>query len=258
MRLRAPCWRHRSESGARRSPTYHQTARADHGHRSPSCAGVGALRDRRPVGDIASRTCRTNRSWAVVRFTFGDTQYVDYMVTLHQDYGEDGRHRHDPDLDTSLAHRVPDNSTVTDPDNIWTITSTSGKWEVWPMIPNDTTPPPVPAHVAPSSRTAGVPQERRQGYYEVTGGGEVACNGHQRGNFGQLDSPRADSSAEADGVRPERRLRTRPQARRRSTASPRSSSALLTRTPTGCQDRRRHDGRATTASTSTLATTRRA
>ena len=31
----------------------------------------------------------------------------------------------------------------TDPNNIWTITSTAGKWEVWPMIPNDTTPAPT-------------------------------------------------------------------------------------------------------------------
>jgi hypothetical protein len=29
-----------------------------------------------------------------------------------------------------------------------------------------------------------------QGFFEVTGGGQVSCSEHQRGNFGQLDSPR--------------------------------------------------------------------
>ena len=99
------------------------------------------------------------------------------------------------DLDTNLAHRVPDNATVTDPNNIWTITSTAGKWEVWPMVPMDTTAQPAafPLTAAVQAKLE-YPKNNKQGYFEVTGGGEVACNGHQRGNFGQLDSPRNDSS----------------------------------------------------------------
>jgi hypothetical protein len=137
-----------------------------------------------------------DQEWGIVRFTFGDTQYVDYKVTFPKTPANNSTVTVSiPDLDTSLAHRVPDNATVTDPNNIWTITSTSGKWEVWPLLPK--TPGPPPATLTWSTfnfDTLEFPKNNGQGYYEVTGGGEVACNGHQRGNFGQLDSPRNDSS----------------------------------------------------------------
>ena len=92
-----------------------------------------------PSATITIDKVPKDRSWAVVRFTFGDTQYVDYLVTFPMTPANNSTVTATiPDLDALSAHRVPDNSTVTDPNNIWTITSTSGKWEVWPMIPKST------------------------------------------------------------------------------------------------------------------------
>ena len=152
---------------------------------------------------------------------------------------------------------MPDNSTVTDPNDNWTITSTAGKWEVWPIIPNDARRR-LPRFPLTSTvhGEAGVPKNNRQGFFEVTGGGEVACNEHQRGNFGQLDSPRDDSSQKqtvyarnvAFGL--DHKLAafaTEPsQYECPATATRSAPRSTTTRQP------------ATTASTSTQATTRRA
>jgi hypothetical protein len=136
-----------------------------------------------------------NRSWAVIRFTFGDTQYVDYLVTFPITTAVADVTVTIPDLDTTLAHRVPDNSTVTDPNNIWTITSTVGDWEVWPLIPNDATLAPTGFPLSSTVQsTLEFPKNNKQGIFTVTGGGSVACDEHTRGNFGQLDSPRNDST----------------------------------------------------------------
>lgn len=131
------------------------------------------------------------RSWALVRFTFGDTQFADYLVTFPP-----GATEADVviNLDTP-TYRYPDNSTVSDPTNAWTITSTAGTWEVWSVVSRD---PGVPAPAAASLPLAPgallLNRAANAGEFEVTGGGQVGCNEHQRGNFGQLDSPRKDAT----------------------------------------------------------------
>ena len=67
------------------SPTYTCTpgstrARSQRRDRHP---GLRAVRNR-PTrrSPSSSTTCPKDRTWAVIRFTFGDTQYVDYLVTF--------------------------------------------------------------------------------------------------------------------------------------------------------------------------------
>ncbi len=197
------------------SPTYTlNSPKASPGHTTTSVtpASVPYATDS-PAATIVIHDVPKDRNWAVIRFTFGDTQYVDYLVTFTMTTAKMDVTVTIPDLDSASAHRVPDNSTVTDPTNHWTITSTSGKWEVWPLIPKDTTAAPTgfPLTSTVASKLE-FPKNDGQGYFEVTGGGEVACNGHQRGNFGQLDSPRNDESPQAVGLRPQRGLRPGPRA----------------------------------------------
>ncbi|WP_110181719.1 TadE/TadG family type IV pilus assembly protein [Nocardioides solisilvae] len=129
----------------------------------------------------------SGRTWAVLRFTFGDTQYADYQVALPAGAST-------ATVNVSLdapTHRFPDNSTVSDPTNTWTITSTVGTWQVWVLVPDTsgTVAPSVSSHpLAPTTLLVNKPG--RAGEFAVTGGGQVGCNEHQRGNFGQLDSPR--------------------------------------------------------------------
>jgi Flp pilus assembly protein TadG len=179
------------------SPVYTlNTPKASPGHTTTSVTPASVpYATESPSATIVIHDIPKDRNWAVIRFTFGNTQYVDYLVTFPMTTAKQDRTVTIADLDTNSAHRVPDNSTVTDPTNHWTITSTSGKWEVWPLIPNDTTPAPTgfPLTSTVASKLE-FPKNNGQGYFEVTGGGEVACNGHQRGNFGQLDSPRADEA----------------------------------------------------------------
>ena len=134
---------------------------------------------------------------AVVRLTFGNTQYVDYRVVWDMATRAGDSRTVVVDLDSPAANRVPAGSTVTNPDEDWTVTSTSGKWEIWPLIPDAQLPPALPLASPLSSAGMKFPsnqQNNRQGFFEVTGGGEVACSQSQRGNFGQLDSPRRNVS----------------------------------------------------------------
>ena len=129
---------------------------------------------------------------AIIRLTFGDTQYVDYRVTWQSPTQAGESRTVTIDLDDPAASRVPTGATVSNPNDNWTVTSTAGKWEIWPLIPNGATPPQLPLS-SPSTDVTfpkAQGQNQRQGFFEVTGGGEVACAENQRGNFGQLDSPR--------------------------------------------------------------------
>lgn len=128
----------------------------------------------------------------VLRLTFGDTQYVDYRVAWANSTTAGATRQVEIELDDPEASRVPAGATVTNPDENWTVTSTVGRWEVWPLVPNADTPPQLPltSPVTQMKFPRSQGQDNRQGFFEVTGGGEVACSEHQRGNFGQLDSPR--------------------------------------------------------------------
>lgn len=133
---------------------------------------------------------------AVIRLTFGDTQYVDYRVLWLLPTVAGESRTVVINLDDPLATRVPAGATVTNPDENWTVTSTAGRWEIWPLIPNGALPLDLPL-TTPLSQMAFPKvqgQDKGQGFFEVTGGGEIACSDSQRGNFGQLDSPRLDTS----------------------------------------------------------------
>lgn len=132
----------------------------------------------------------------VLRLTFGDTQHIDYRTTWPVATSAGDQRTVELDLDDPAASRVPAGATVSNPDENWTVTSTVGRWQIWPILPTASTPPELPL---PTPLTGALfPYENKgsggQGYLEVTGGGEVACAGSQRGNFGQLDSPRDDST----------------------------------------------------------------
>ena len=132
---------------------------------------------------------------AVIRLTFGDTQYVDYRVLWLLPTLAGQSRTVVVNLDDPLATRVPAGATVTNPDENWTVTSTAGRWEIWPLIPDGLLPLDLPLTAPLSQMTFPKVQgqDKGQGFFEVTGGGEVACSESQRGNFGQLDSPRDDS-----------------------------------------------------------------
>lgn len=106
----------------------------------------------------------TGRTSAVVRFTFGNTQIVDYPVTFPVTTSAS--------RDRTVSVVLDEEASSTDND----ITSVPGTWEVWPMMGTD------------------YPKNNRQGTFLVTGGGEIGCSASERGNFGQLDSPRKDES----------------------------------------------------------------
>jgi Flp pilus assembly protein TadG len=153
--------------------------------RSYASAGV--------VVDVTIDNIPAGKLGAVVRFTFGDTQYVDYRVTwLIPTIAGDSRTVAIDLDDHADANRVPSGATVSNPDETWTVTSTAGTWEIWPLIPNTVSPPELPLTSPVTGMKFPKPlgQDERQGFFEVTGGGEVACSDSQRGNFGQLDSPR--------------------------------------------------------------------
>ena len=132
-----------------------------------------------------------------MRLTFGNTQWVDYRATWTTATATGDTTRVVTiNLDDPTADRVPDGATVGDPNDNWTVTSTVGTWEIWPIIPDGSTPLVLPLpNPLPNNRSAGsFPKPHAgnnyQGFFTVSGGGDVACDDHQRGNFGQLDSPR--------------------------------------------------------------------
>ena len=144
--------------------------------------------------DVTIDNIPANKRGAVVRMTFGDTQYVDYRVTWPTPTTAGDSRTVSIDLDAHAdSARVPNGSTVSNPDETWTVTSTSGNWEIWPLIPDGELPPALPL-TGPPVNAMKFPkaqgQNEGQGFFEVTGGGQIACSEHQRGNFGQLDSPR--------------------------------------------------------------------
>ena len=49
------------------------------GHVTPTSVAYATAH---PSATVTINDVPTDRTWAVVRFTFGDTQYVDYMVTF--------------------------------------------------------------------------------------------------------------------------------------------------------------------------------
>jgi Flp pilus assembly protein TadG len=146
--------------------------------------------------DVTISDLPANKLGAVIRFTFGDTQYVDYRVTWPTATAAGDSRTVVVNLDDPAASRVPAGATVTNPDEGWTVTSTAGRWEIWPLIPVGASPLSLPLATPLSGlqfpKEQG--QAKGQGYFEVTGGGQVACSDSQRGNFGQLDSPRRDVS----------------------------------------------------------------
>ena len=105
-----------------------------------------------------------NKTSAVIRFTFGNTQIVDYPVTFPITTSTS--------KDRTVSVVLNATASTTDID----ITSVPGTWEVWPMIGTD------------------YPKNNKQGTFTVTGGGQIGCSDNLRGNFGQLDSPRKDGS----------------------------------------------------------------
>ncbi len=138
----------------------------------------------------------------IIRLTFGDTQHVDYRVTWATATTAGASRTVTIDVDDPAADRVPDGATVTNPNENWTVTSTVGTWEVWPIVPDTAAPPalPLPTNltgIAKFPKEAG--SSKGQGFFKVTGGGTVACNEHTRGNFGQIDSPRNDSTQKQTG-----------------------------------------------------------
>ncbi len=85
------------------------------------------------------------KNGAIIRLTFGNTQYVDYRVTWPTPTSSASDDRTVTiNVDDPLADRVPDGATVTNPNDNWTVTSTAGKWEVWPIIPDAADPPALP------------------------------------------------------------------------------------------------------------------
>jgi Flp pilus assembly protein TadG len=80
------------------------------------------------------------------------------------------------------------------------LTNTVGDWEVWGLVSATNTAIPAPgvhtfsADVGPPTAAPGA--EAQPKVYTVTGGGgEVGCDDAERGNFGQLDSPRTGMTA---------------------------------------------------------------
>ncbi|QIK66081.1 hypothetical protein G7072_06755 [Nocardioides sp. HDW12B] len=80
--------------------------------------------------------------------------------------------------------------TVTIPGVGSEVTNTVGKWEVWGAY-NATGGKVVPGTTKFSADPNGANAAEPLAFTVTGGGGEVACNVSQRGNFGQLDSPRA-------------------------------------------------------------------
>jgi hypothetical protein len=151
--------------------------------------------------DVTINGIPAGKRGAVVRFTFGDTQYVDYRVTWPNLTTAGDTRTVTIALDSHVdSRRVPSGATVSNPDETWTVTSTAGTWEVWPLIPDGQLPPALPLSNPP---VVGMKFPRAQvqnqgaGSFTVTGGGKVACSENQRGNFGQLDSPRTRGPLEA-------------------------------------------------------------
>jgi hypothetical protein len=146
--------------------------------------------------DVTISNLPADKRGAVIRFTFGDTQHVDYRVTWPVPTVAGDSRVVSVNLDDPAASRVPAGATVTNPDEDWTVTSTVGKWEVWPLLPVADSPPalPLPLPLTGMQFPKQQGSSKGQSYFEVTGGGEVACSSSQRGNFGQLDSPRRDAS----------------------------------------------------------------
>lgn len=180
------------------SPTY--TLNSPQGSRTWAVAAVSPASATFATAGVTLEVTISNlpadKLGAVIRLTFGDTQYVDYRVTWPTATTAGASRTVVVNLDDPAASRVPTGATVTNPDENWTVTSTVGKWEVWPLIPKADVPSSLPLSTPLADMEFPKPQGQAKGqnYFEVTGGGEVACADSQRGNFGQLDSPRRDES----------------------------------------------------------------
>lgn len=118
-----------------------------------------------------------DRTGAVIRFTFGEAKVKDYAATWDQPTSAG---------DTRVVTvRIGDE--VVDK-----VTDTAGAWQVWPLISQSEGAATIPV------TNADYPKMGSHGTFTVTGGGEIACADSQRGNFGQLRSPRqgvSDASA---------------------------------------------------------------
>jgi hypothetical protein len=157
------------------SPTFTQNSpRGNHetGPISPATAVYGTTAS----VSVSITNIPKDRTGATIRFTFGDGKVIDKKVTW------------------------PSPTTTADGDRTVTvavgteITSTPGDWQVWPLVTNSASPsePPDPLPVPLSG--VDYPKNNKEGKFTVTGGGEVACADGERGNFGQLDSPRVGVS----------------------------------------------------------------
>ncbi len=136
--------------------------------------------------------------------------------------------------------------TVTIPGVGSEVTNTVGKWEVWGTY-NTVADKVVPGTTKFSADPNGSNPAEPLAFEVTGGGGEVACSVSERGNFGQLDSPRTGYPLpERYAVQP--RLGPEPQAR--SVQRPRTTppsrptpSASTTAAPTGAQiDNLERDG----------------
>lgn len=113
------------------------------------------------------------KTGAIIRFTFGDTQVVNYPVTFPSTTSGSAR---------TVTVTLDAAASSTDID----VTSVAGDWEVWPLLGN--------SGATPTPGDTYFPKMNKQGKFTVTGGGETGCDDNMRGNFGQLDSPRQDGS----------------------------------------------------------------
>jgi Flp pilus assembly protein TadG len=128
------------------------------------------------------------KTGAILRFSFGNTKYIDYRVTWATATTDTDNSRtvtvNLDEADTTKVARTPSDATVP---------STTGDWQVWPLIPTSPAPPALP--LAASFSNPEFPKNNTTiSKFTVLGGGEVECNDHTRGNFGQLDSPRKDTN----------------------------------------------------------------
>jgi Flp pilus assembly protein TadG len=148
------------------SPVYTlNNPKATPGHRTgdliPASVDFGAspVTVQVPIFDIPS-----GQSSVVIRFTFGDTQVVDITAPLT------------PPTTAKSDRTVSVTLTATPSPLDIDITSVPGDWQVWPMVAGK------------------FPKNGGEGKFTVSGGPETGCDDNQRGNFGQLDSPRTSGT----------------------------------------------------------------
>lgn len=147
-------------------------------------AGTHAAGSLTPSGSVYAQTSvdftlditgiPADRTWAVVRFTFGAGKYRDYLVTW------------DTPTSGATSNRTVEFTADVEATGTNPITSTAGTWQVWAMLPD--TERDAPADIAGAGSLL-YPQSSVP--FMVNGGGTVACAESQRGNFGQMESPRA-------------------------------------------------------------------